>query len=298
MGPPAPESASIAAGALSALGASTCCVLPLVLVSLGVGGAWIAQLRALERFQWIFIALALGAFGYAFYRLYLRSAPCDPGVVCAAPATRRRQRIAFWATLVAAKALILAPIAGVAGGISVLLALYALSVLPVSWVGLLLIAAGIGLLVAEVFATSYGLLAVAGLTSFVFGSMMLIELVKDRTTKEPAPDETLAIIRGAFQRGVIAMRAGLFTNGIRFLPPLTITDEQLAEGLAVVEAALSEVEPGRYRGAFEVPDVPRAGMRIRFDVTEGGSRYTVEGSALTFRVYVPRAANGWRFRKG
>jgi 4-aminobutyrate aminotransferase/(S)-3-amino-2-methylpropionate transaminase len=74
------------------------------------------------------------------------------------------------------------------------------------------------------------------------GSMMLIELVRNRDTKEPAPDETLAIIKGACQRGVIAMRAGLFTNGIRFLPPLTITDEQLHEGLAVVETSLAEVE--------------------------------------------------------
>ena len=72
--------------------------------------------------------------------------------------------------------------------------------------------------------------------------MMLIELVKDRETKEPAPDETLAIIKAAFQKGVIAMRAGLFTNGIRFLPPLTITDDQLREGLDVIEQALAEVE--------------------------------------------------------
>lgn len=108
---PAPESASIVAGCISALGASTCCVLPLVLVSVGVGGAWVAQLRELQRFQWIFIALALAAFGFAFYRLYLRPAPaCAPGTACAAPATRRRQRIAFWATLIAAKALILSPI--------------------------------------------------------------------------------------------------------------------------------------------------------------------------------------------
>lgn len=71
---------------------------------------WVAQLRSLERFQWVFIALALGAFGYAFYRLYLRPAPCEPGTACATPATRHRQRIAFWATLIAAKALILFPI--------------------------------------------------------------------------------------------------------------------------------------------------------------------------------------------
>ena len=74
------------------------------------------------------------------------------------------------------------------------------------------------------------------------GSMMLMELVKDRVSKEPAPDETLAIVAGCYRRGVIAMRAGLFANGIRFLPPLVITDEQLHEGLAAVEAALTEVE--------------------------------------------------------
>jgi mercuric ion transport protein len=113
MNRPAPETASITAGALSALGASTCCVLPLALVSAGVGGAWIAQLRALERFQWVFIALAVAAFGYAFYRLYLTPAPCAPDapdIACATPVTRRRQRIAFWVTLVAAKAVVLFPI--------------------------------------------------------------------------------------------------------------------------------------------------------------------------------------------
>lgn len=109
MNRPAPESASIAAGALSALGASTCCVLPLVLVSVGIGGAWVAQLRELERFYYVFVALAIGAFGYAFYRLYLQPSPCAPDTACATPRVRRRQRIAFWATLVTAKALVLAP---------------------------------------------------------------------------------------------------------------------------------------------------------------------------------------------
>jgi mercuric ion transport protein len=105
---PAPESASIAAGALSALSASTCCVLPLVLVSVGVGGAWVAQVRELERYYYVFVGVALAAFGYAFYRLYLKPAPCAPEAACE-PGTRRRQRIAFWATLLAAKALLLAP---------------------------------------------------------------------------------------------------------------------------------------------------------------------------------------------
>jgi 4-aminobutyrate aminotransferase/(S)-3-amino-2-methylpropionate transaminase len=71
--------------------------------------------------------------------------------------------------------------------------------------------------------------------------MMLIELVKDRDTKQPAPDETLTIIKYATARGVILIRAGLHSNCIRFLPPLVITDEQLQEALAVVEAGIAEV---------------------------------------------------------
>lgn len=110
MNAPAPESASIAAGLVSALGASVCCVLPLALVSVGLGGAWIAHLRGLERFAPVFIGVAIAAFAYAFYRLYLKPAPCAPETTCAMPPTRRRHRIAFWATLVMAKLLILFPI--------------------------------------------------------------------------------------------------------------------------------------------------------------------------------------------
>lgn len=105
---PVPESASIAAGAVSALGASACCVLPLALVSFGLGGAWVAQLRELERFYPVFVAIAVAAFGFAFYRLYVRPAPCAPETACS-PSVRRHQRIAFWTTLIAAKALVLSP---------------------------------------------------------------------------------------------------------------------------------------------------------------------------------------------
>ena len=110
MNSPAPESASIAAGFVSALGASVCCVLPLALVSIGLGGVWVSRLRALEPFAPIFIALAVASFAYAFYRLYLRPAPCAPDASCAPPISRRRQRVAFWSTLVAAKLLIVSPI--------------------------------------------------------------------------------------------------------------------------------------------------------------------------------------------
>jgi len=64
---------------------------------------------------------------------------------------------------------------GVLGGISILLALFALSVLPVNYVGIMLIVLAIGFFIAEVKVTSYGLLTVAGLISFVIGSLMLID---------------------------------------------------------------------------------------------------------------------------
>lgn len=77
------------------------------------------------------------------------------------------------------------------------------------------------------------------------GAMMLMELVKDRDLKTPAPEETLALTTEAFKRGVVAIRAGLFSNCIRFLPPLNITDEQIDEGMAVIGEALRAVESAR-----------------------------------------------------
>lgn len=77
------------------------------------------------------------------------------------------------------------------------------------------------------------------------GSMMLVEFVKDRLTKEPAPAETLQMIKLAVSRGVVLIRAGLYSNGIRLLPPLVITDEQLNEGLHVLGGAIQEVTAAR-----------------------------------------------------
>ena len=106
---PTPESSSIAAGVVAALGASSCCVVPLLLVSVGAGGAWVAQLRELERFFPVFIAVAVAAFGFASYRLYFRPAQCGPETACASPDVLRRQRIGFWITLVIAHLLVLSP---------------------------------------------------------------------------------------------------------------------------------------------------------------------------------------------
>jgi len=73
------------------------------------------------------------------------------------------------------------------------------------------------------------------------GAMVAIELVKDRGTKEPAPEATKRLIQGCVARGVLCLSAGIYSNVARFLVPLVITDEQLQSGLDIIEAALAEV---------------------------------------------------------
>jgi 4-aminobutyrate aminotransferase/(S)-3-amino-2-methylpropionate transaminase len=74
------------------------------------------------------------------------------------------------------------------------------------------------------------------------GPMMLAEFVRDRDTKEPStPDETLQIVRQAIANGVVVMRAGLYSNGVRLLPPLTMPEDMLREGLNVIGSAIETV---------------------------------------------------------
>jgi 4-aminobutyrate aminotransferase/(S)-3-amino-2-methylpropionate transaminase len=71
------------------------------------------------------------------------------------------------------------------------------------------------------------------------GAMVAMELVKDRSSKEPAREETAAIIKSCYESGLILMRAGAGANVVRTLMPLVISDEQLDEGLAILESALA-----------------------------------------------------------
>jgi 4-aminobutyrate aminotransferase/(S)-3-amino-2-methylpropionate transaminase len=73
------------------------------------------------------------------------------------------------------------------------------------------------------------------------GAMWAIELVKDRRTKAPAKDETSALAKRAYERGLVTITAGTYGNIMRTLMPLVIDDAQLAEGLDVLEACLAEV---------------------------------------------------------
>jgi 4-aminobutyrate aminotransferase / (S)-3-amino-2-methylpropionate transaminase / 5-aminovalerate transaminase len=75
------------------------------------------------------------------------------------------------------------------------------------------------------------------------GAMQAIELVRNRDTKEPAPTETDEVYRRCWQSGLILYKAGTYGNVIRFLAPLTISDEELDEGLDILEEAVAAVSP-------------------------------------------------------
>jgi len=73
------------------------------------------------------------------------------------------------------------------------------------------------------------------------GAMCAIELVKSRESREPAADETKRITQYCYENGLITIKAGSYGNVIRVLVPLVIKDEQMEEGLDVLENALSSV---------------------------------------------------------
>lgn len=97
------------AGVGTAIAGSLCCVGPLVLLALGVSGAWIGHLTALEPYRPIFIGVTLIFLALAFRQLYLLPQRCEPGESCADPRRVRRQRRVFWAVVAGLAALIAFP---------------------------------------------------------------------------------------------------------------------------------------------------------------------------------------------
>jgi len=97
------------ASVLAAIIGSLCCVAPLVLLALGISGAWIGQLTALEPYRPIFIGVTVVFVGLAYRQLYFVPARCAPGEACANPRLQHRQRQIFWVVVVGLAALIAFP---------------------------------------------------------------------------------------------------------------------------------------------------------------------------------------------
>ena len=88
-------------GVLGALAASSCCIVPLILFSLGVGGAWIGHLTALAPYKPVFVAGTAGVLGYGFFLVYWKPPrACADGTACARPIPSRIVQIALWVATV------------------------------------------------------------------------------------------------------------------------------------------------------------------------------------------------------
>ena len=86
---------ALLAGGVAAVLASTCCLGPLVLITLGFSGAWIGNLAALEPYRPAFIGVALLALFLAWRRIWRPATACAPGEVCAAPQVKRTSKRLF-----------------------------------------------------------------------------------------------------------------------------------------------------------------------------------------------------------
>ncbi|RMF11822.1 MAG: mercury transporter [Alphaproteobacteria bacterium] len=89
--------ATATAALLGALAMTSCCILPLALVSLGVTGVFIGKLGALYQYHWYFLAVAVAALGLGFWKAYrpLATASCEGGA-CARPINRALMRGVLW----------------------------------------------------------------------------------------------------------------------------------------------------------------------------------------------------------
>ena len=88
-----PTKTALVAGGLAAILASACCLGPLLLVSVGLGGAWLSNLTSLEPYRPWFIGVAVVALLLAGKRIYRPASDCKPGDICALPAAQTGYKV-------------------------------------------------------------------------------------------------------------------------------------------------------------------------------------------------------------
>lgn len=92
-------------GMAGAIAASSCCIIPLALFSVGISGAWISTLTALAPYKPVFLAATAGLLGYGFYLVYWKAKrPCAKDADCARPIPSRFVRLALWCSTACAVA--------------------------------------------------------------------------------------------------------------------------------------------------------------------------------------------------
>ncbi len=83
-------------GLVAALLSTVCCIVPLILLLLGIGGSWVANLTALEPYKPYFIVGAVVLLAFAYWQIFLQKQACEEGKICAVPENKRKYKIIFW----------------------------------------------------------------------------------------------------------------------------------------------------------------------------------------------------------
>ena len=92
---------AVTGGVIGAVLASSCCIGPLVLITLGASGAWIGNLAAFKSYQPVFVPITLAFLGFGFWQVYRQSKQrCDDDACCANPSSDRLIKIVLWAATV------------------------------------------------------------------------------------------------------------------------------------------------------------------------------------------------------
>jgi mercuric ion transport protein len=85
-----------AGGILGAIAASSCCILPLLLFSLGISGAWIGNLTALAPYKPYFAAVTFALLGYGYYLVHVTPRRACAGGACARAVSNRLVKLSLW----------------------------------------------------------------------------------------------------------------------------------------------------------------------------------------------------------
>lgn len=156
---------------------------------------------------------------------------------------------------------------GVVGAISLLIALYALHLLPVNWAGVALLVVGSGMMLAEAFMPSFGVLGIGGIVAFVVGGLFLMD------AEAPGFGVPLALLIGlALASAAIMLAIGGFAARSRHRPVVS-GREELVGTLGTVGAAAGEglwwvsVHGENWRARAAMPLA--AGSRVRVDRVDG-----------------------------
>ncbi len=96
IGDTAKDGALATGSLLGAIGASSCCVLPLALALAGVGGAWVGGLTMLAPYQPVFLGIGALSVGSGLWRAYRRRSPACDGAQCGTASSRRWTKAALW----------------------------------------------------------------------------------------------------------------------------------------------------------------------------------------------------------